>query len=52
MHYILIVWWLQILDILGHYIIRSGEVEQVLVMTNKIMNSGYTYAKSRLKNPP
>ena len=38
-------WWLHILDGLGHYVIRQGAIEQVLVTTNNIMTPGYTYAK-------
>ena len=37
---------------LGNYVIHPGAVEKILVMNNKIMTLGYTYAKCRLKNPP
>ena len=51
-HYIISVWWFHLLYRLGHYAIRLGEVENFLLITNNIMNFGYTYAKCRLKNPP
>ena len=45
-------WWLYLLVGLVHYVIRMGVNEKVLVMTNNIMNLGYTYAKLRLKKIP
>ena len=32
--------WLQLLEELGHYVILSGAIKQVLVITNNIMNLG------------
>ena len=52
MQYILITWWLQLLDRLGHYVIRPWEIEQVPVMNNNIMTLVYTYAKLSINNPP
>ena len=37
---------------LGHYFIRPGEVAHIMVVTNNIINLGYTYANHSLKNPP
>ena len=39
-YYMLIAWWLQLLDGLGHYFIRPGAVVQILVMTNSIITLG------------
>ena len=52
MNYMLITWWLQLMDVLGHYAIFPGAVEQVLVVTNNIMTLGCVYSKRRLMNPP
>ena len=52
MHYMLSVWCLHLLDGLRHYVIRPGAISYILMMTNNIITSGYTYAKRRLKNPP
>ena len=51
-HYMLREWWLHLLDRLGHYVICPGAIAQIIMMTNSIMNLGYTYAKHRLKKPP
>ena len=51
-HYMLSAWWLQIMDVLGHYLIHLEVMKQVLVMNNNIMALGYTYDKRRLNNPP
>ena len=51
-HYVLNTWWLQLLEGLGHYVIRPGSVAHILYMIKNIMNLGYTYAKCRLKNAP
>ena len=51
-HYMIIAWWLYLLDILGHYIILVGSAAQIMVMTNNITSLGYTYSKCRLNNPP
>ena len=48
----LIPWWLQLIDGLGHYVIRQRKIELVMVMTNNIITLGYTYEKHRLKTPP
>ena len=40
------------MDRLVHYVIRPGEVEQVLVITNNITTFGYTYAKLKIKKIP
>ena len=32
-----IVWWLHILDVLGHYVILLGEIVQILMITNNVM---------------
>ena len=52
MHYIISMWWLNLLNELGHYVIRLGEIEQMILMTNNIITLGYTYAKLRLNNHP
>ena len=52
MHYMLRAWWLHLMYGLGQYVIRSGVIEQVLVITNNIMNLGYTYAKRKINNTP
>ena len=36
----LILWWLQIIDGLGNYVIHPGAVAQILLMTKNIMNLG------------
>ena len=51
-HYILSAWWLHLLNVLGHYVIRPGEIEQFMVMNNNIMTLGCTYSKFRINNPP
>ena len=43
MHYMLRAWWLNFLDGIGHYVIRPREIAHTLMMTNNIMNFGYTY---------
>ena len=40
MHYMISVWWFHLLDRLVHYLIRPGFIEQVLVITNSIINLG------------
>ena len=52
MHYIISACWLHLLDGLKHYVIHLGAIEQLLVMTNNLMNPGYTYSKRRLNNIP
>ena len=37
MHYMVSVWWLNLLNGLGQYFILPGDIEQVLVMTNNII---------------
>ena len=44
--------WLRLLDGLEHYVILPGAVANILLMTNNIMDLGYTYSKRRIKNPP
>ena len=51
-YYMLSAWWLNILDGIGHYVIRPGEIYQIIMMTNNITTLGYTYDKHRIKNPP
>ena len=51
MHYMLSAWWLHLLDGLGHYIIQTGAIAQIILMTNNTMTLGYTYSKLRLKTP-
>ena len=51
-HYMLSMWWMHLLDGLGHYIIHPGSIEKVLVMTNNITTLGYNYYKLRFKKPP
>ena len=41
MHYILMLCWLYLLDVLGHYVIWTGAIEWILVTTNNLMNLGY-----------
>ena len=48
-HYMLSLWWLHLMIILGHYIIQPRSLEKVLATK---INLGYTYAKIRLKNTP
>ena len=35
--YIIIAWYLHLLDGLGHYVILPGAIMQILMMTNNIM---------------
>ena len=51
-HYMIRTWWLHLPDELGHHVIRLGEIEQIIMMTNNIMTLWYTYAKRRLNNTP
>ena len=51
-HYMLIAWWLHLLDGLRYCVIHPGAIEQVLVIANNIITLGYTYVKHRLKKPP
>ena len=51
-YYMLNTWWLHIMDVLVHCIIRLGLIEQFLVMTNNIMTLVYTYSKLGLNKPP
>ena len=48
----IIEWWLYLLDGMRHCVIRTGAIEKVLVMTNKLMNIGFNYYEHRLKSPP
>ena len=50
--YMLSTWWLRLMELIGHYIIFPSIVAQIIVMTNNIMNLGYTYYNFGLKNPP
>ena len=52
MHYFLSVWWLHLLDGLGHYFIQPRAIGQLLVMTNNLTTFGYTYTKLRINSPP
>ena len=45
-------WWLHLLGVIGHHVIRPGEVAKIMVMNNNTTTLGYTYAKHRLKKPP
>ena len=49
--YMLSACWLQLMGVLGPYVIRLEGVEQVLIITNNITTFGYTYANCRLKKP-
>ena len=51
-HYMLSAWWINLLVVLGHYVIRSETIEHVLVMTTNLMNLGYIFAIQRPNNPP
>ena len=51
-HYMLIAWWLNILDWQGHYTIHPGSMEQLLLMTKNLTTLGYTYAAPMIKKPP
>ena len=51
-HYMLRGWWFQLLDGLGNYVIWPGNIEQVLMMANNLINFGYTYTKKSLKRTP
>ena len=51
MHYMISVRWLHLLDRLGHYIIQTGAIEQVLVMARNLMTFGYTTDKFRFNTP-
>ena len=37
MYYMFSMWWLNLLNGLGQYVILPGGIEQVLVMTNNII---------------
>ena len=41
-YYILRAWWIQLMDVLVHYFICTGVIEQVLVMNNNLMTLVYT----------
>ena len=43
-------WWVNLLDGLGHYVIRQVSIAQIIMMTNNITTLGYTYANLRLNN--
>ena len=51
-HYMIRTWWLQFLEGIGHYVIRTGEVAHIVVTTNNIMILGYTYVKRKTAPPP
>ena len=40
MHYMISVWWLNLLDGLGQYVTLPVDIEQVVVMTNNIITLG------------
>ena len=46
MYYMLSKWWLHLLAGLVHYFIRTGVIEQVMVMTNKLIILLYTMTNS------
>ena len=50
--YMLSVWWLHIMGGLVHYVIRPGEVAQILMMTKNIATLGYTYVNHRINISP
>ena len=52
MNYILSTWWLHLLYGLVNCVVRPGEIEEFMLMTNNTMTLGYTYVKLRLKKPP
>ena len=50
-HYMISLWWLNLLDGIGHNIICPGVVAQILVTNNNITTLGYTYSKLRSRTP-
>ena len=50
MYYMLSKWWLHLLAGLGHYVIYTGAIEQVLVIKTNIIKLGYNYDLFRLKS--
>ena len=51
-HCIISSWWTHLLEGFGHYVIQPRAIQWLMVTTNNIMNMGYTYAITRLKNTP
>ena len=51
-HYMILLWWIKLLEGLRHYVILNGAIEQVMVMTTNLMNMGYIYTRLRLMKPP
>ena len=52
MHYMLSVMWIHLISGLGNYFVRTGAIEEVLMMTINLMNLSYTNTRSSLNNPP
>ena len=50
-HYMISLWWSNLLDGIGHNIICPGVVAQILVTNNNITTLGYTYNKRSIKKP-
>ena len=50
--YILILWWMNFLTVLVHYLIQPWEVDQLMVMTNSLVDLGYTYSRYMMKKTP
>ena len=51
-HCVLSVWWMNLMAVLGNYVIRPGEVYKVMMMTTSYTDLGYNYDRQRLKNLP
>ena len=51
-HYMIRSWWIQLIVGLLHYAILPRSSEQVVVITNILMDLGYTYNRSSLNNLP
>ena len=52
MHCMISMWWKHFMAGLVHYMIRSGEVEQVMVIITSLTYLVYTYSRLRINNPP
>ena len=50
--YMLSLWWINFLTGLGQYLIQPGTVDQLMVMTTRLVDVGYTYSGYRLKKTP
>ena len=50
--YMLSARWMNFMEGLRHYMIRTGEVDQVMVLSTSLTELGYTYVIHRLNKSP